>query len=429
MISDANKGISSITYNHLNLPVQVSFNSGGVINYVYDAAGTKLKKTTSTGTATEYAGNYVYSGNLSSTTLQFFNHPEGYVNVENNNYRYVYQYKDHLGNVRLTYADSDGNGSIDASTEIISEKNYYPFGLEHKGYNTVVTSINPAQKSKYNGVELEEALDLDFYEMDFRSYDASLGRFMTIDPLAELVEQLDKSPYTFAWNNPIFYNDPLGLCPDCPDNAEQGDTYTIDNGSVYVFNNGEWERQTVYELDKVVVTPDASAEGETSTAKYPPVYVPVSPKPVTTPTPTPPTAVPYNPGVVGLALILATFYTPDTSPYSPSNIAETLNPESARGLKRNETAVMRVQVQQGTANMASTTATNTAQQGVTTLQADVALVATRELARQQLKKVLSSVQAQRAFAKMAKKIQNAPGNGGIIAGTRTTLQETFIYNN
>ena len=31
--------------------------------------------------------------------------------------------------------DADGNGSINASTEIISEKNYYPFGLKHKGYN------------------------------------------------------------------------------------------------------------------------------------------------------------------------------------------------------------------------------------------------------------------------------------------------------
>lgn len=142
-----------------------------------------------------------------------------------------------------------------------------------------------------------------------------------------------------------------------------------------------------------------------------------------------PTASPANPGILGLALIWATFYTPDTSPYSPSNIEETLNPENARGLKRDETAVMRVQVQQGTANIASTTATNTAAQGVTTLQADVALVSTRQLAKQQLKKVLLSPQAQRAFAIMAKKIQSAPASGGIVAGTRTTLQETFIYKN
>ena len=51
-------------------------------------------------------------------------------------YDYVYQYKDHLGNIRLSYSDSDGDGAITASTEIIEENNYYPFGLKHKGYNS-----------------------------------------------------------------------------------------------------------------------------------------------------------------------------------------------------------------------------------------------------------------------------------------------------
>ena len=157
-----------------------------------------------------------------------------------------------------------------------------------------------------------------------------------------------------------------------------------------------------------------------------PILKPIKPSP--TPI-SPPTASPFNPGLLGLALIWATFYTPDTSPYSPANIEETLNPDNARDLRRDNSAILRVQFQQGTNNIASQTAHNTAEMGVTTLQADVALVSTRELARQQLKKVLTSPQAQLAFSKMAKKINSAPSGGGIIAGTRTTLQETFIYNN
>lgn len=54
----------------------------------------------------EYAGNYIYkNGNL-----QFFNTVEGY--VENNGIGgcdYIYQYKDHLGNIRLSYSDDDGS--------------------------------------------------------------------------------------------------------------------------------------------------------------------------------------------------------------------------------------------------------------------------------------------------------------------------------
>ncbi|MBO6881932.1 MAG: hypothetical protein JJ870_15365, partial [Winogradskyella sp.] len=43
MISDANKDITSIEYNHLNLPTDVNFISGD-ISYIYDATGVKLKK-------------------------------------------------------------------------------------------------------------------------------------------------------------------------------------------------------------------------------------------------------------------------------------------------------------------------------------------------------------------------------------------------
>ncbi|MBZ9731727.1 RHS repeat-associated core domain-containing protein, partial [Salegentibacter sp. JZCK2] len=130
MTRDDNKGITDITYNHLNLPTSVSI-GGGTISYIYDATGVKQRKVAA-GTTTDYAGNYIYQG----TTLQFFNHPEGYVENNSGTYKYHYQYKDHLGNVRLTYADLNNNGTIEASSEILDEKNYYPFGGEHAGYNT-----------------------------------------------------------------------------------------------------------------------------------------------------------------------------------------------------------------------------------------------------------------------------------------------------
>src|SRR5690606_4604527 len=131
MVSDANKGITAITYNHLNLAAQVTFASGN-IQYIYSANGTKLKKEVSTGTETLYAGNYIYEGTTGNAQLQFFNHPEGYVMPKDvNNYSagfdYVYQYRDHLGNIRLSYTDANGDGSVGTS-EIVKESNYYPFG-------------------------------------------------------------------------------------------------------------------------------------------------------------------------------------------------------------------------------------------------------------------------------------------------------------
>ena len=233
LTKDLNKGIEGasgadgIVYNHLNLPTEVRFGSTNKIKYIYDATGVKLEKkvieSSSSDVYTYYAGNYVYE----NSSLKFFNHPEGYVEPKDETnlalgYNYVYQYKDHLGNIRLSYSDADGNGSINASTEILEENNYYPFGLKHRGYNNVVSANanSIAKKFKFQGQELEESLGLDMYEFELRQYDPALGRFMTTDPYEQFM-----SPYVAMGNNPIVAFDPDGgLCIDsngnyiaCPD--------------------------------------------------------------------------------------------------------------------------------------------------------------------------------------------------------------------
>ncbi len=264
MTMDKNKGITSITYNHLNLPETVSISNSegtGDITYIYDATGVKLKKTAPSGGSltTEYAGNYIYNNG----NLEFFSTSEGYAEPNNSNgFDYIYQYTDHLGNIRLSYKDANGNGKI-AVNEIIEENNYYPFGLRHKGYNEIINShVNStAQNFKYNGIELEESLGIDLYEMDFRQHDPVISRFMSIDPLAELIQQIDKSPYNFAWNNPIMYNDPSGLCPECPDviDYKPGDTYNV-NGVTYVVDkDGKWAREGGT-LEEVIITGTGSTE-------------------------------------------------------------------------------------------------------------------------------------------------------------------------
>src|SRR5690606_37373172 len=180
MTSDANKGITVIGYNHLNLPDEIVTGSG-TISYVYDALGTKLQKSVSgEGSVTQYAGNFVYAGSTTVQTLQHFGHPEGYVTPDGmGGYDHVYQYRDHLGNVRLSYSDADLNGSINPATEILSENNYYPGGLLQKGYNNVVSSNanSSAEKYKYQGQELEEELGKDTYAFQWRDYDPATLRF------------------------------------------------------------------------------------------------------------------------------------------------------------------------------------------------------------------------------------------------------------
>ncbi len=63
-----------------------------------------------------------------------------------------------------------------------------------------------AERFKYNGIEQEEALGLNLYEMPLRQYDPAIARWTGIDP----VTHHSMSTYTAFDNNPVFWADPSG---------------------------------------------------------------------------------------------------------------------------------------------------------------------------------------------------------------------------
>jgi RHS repeat-associated protein len=248
MLKDQNKKITNnIVYNHFNLPIKITFASSNSITYLYNALGQKLEKkiTSSSVVTTDYLDGFQYTG----MNLDYFPHAEGYVAYKGSGYRYVFQYKDHLGNVRLSYTDSNNDGTI-ASTEILDENHYYPFGLKHKrSYPTSTnTSFAEGNKYKYNGKELQDELGLNIYDYGARNYDPALGRWMNIDPLAETSRRF--SPYTYALNNPVYFIDPDGMqATDGIYINENGDKIGEDSkgasdGRVYVVN-GSAEKKVI----------------------------------------------------------------------------------------------------------------------------------------------------------------------------------------
>lgn len=213
--TDTNKGITSSTsgfiYNHLNLPESVTINADvghgiGTISYVYDATGVKLKKTAPNDFVTEYAGNYIYEAG----TLKFFNQPEGYVQPAGTDFEYVYQYKDHLGNIRLAYKNIGTTTS--PSLRIEEQHHYYPFGLKQQ-YSAADARMNNISNHQYgyNGKEEQNEKGLNWLDFGARNYDAAIGRWMNVDLLAE--EMRRHSPYNYAFDNPIYFIDPDGLQP------------------------------------------------------------------------------------------------------------------------------------------------------------------------------------------------------------------------
>ncbi len=151
-------------------------------------------------TVTEYLDGYQYVDGK----LEFYPHAEGYVKVkEDNTLQYVYNYTDHLGNVRLSYT----KGS-DGKAQVVEESNYYPFGLKHKGYNNNSNTLTDKYKYGYNGKEEQDELGLNWTDYGARNYDPALGRWMNMDPLAEKYNPI--SPYTYVGNNPVNIIDPDG---------------------------------------------------------------------------------------------------------------------------------------------------------------------------------------------------------------------------
>lgn len=240
MVSDSNKGITKITYNHLNLPVEIIFGLEGRIAYLYDASGKKLSKqvqnfVTSEDNITEYmAGGFQYK----DTALQFFPHAEGYVNASvievtcltcrpasityTTSYDYVFNYTDHLGNIRLSYTVDPIYGDL----KVLEENHYYPFGLKHTNYNSDVllyskneigskalkgmppVVVEPSYNYKYNGKEFEDELGKNTYAYGWRDYDPAIGRFNKMDRFSEKYHKL--TPYGYAGNNPVLINDIQG---------------------------------------------------------------------------------------------------------------------------------------------------------------------------------------------------------------------------
>ena len=197
--SDGLRGIGSITwFDEVNRPKQYYKDAANKVDYSYDALGNKWSKTSviaSTTTATLYYGPFIYTGGTLTRLLT----SEGYYIPSTGNY--YYYLRDHLGNNRITYHYSGSAPVIDQEVE------YYPFGS--------MFAANNLQNNLYlyNGKELNNEF-FENYDYGARFYDPQIGRWHSMDPLAESYRRW--SPYNYAVNNPIRFIDPDGMRVEMP---------------------------------------------------------------------------------------------------------------------------------------------------------------------------------------------------------------------
>ena len=235
MLTDSNKGITSIEYNVLDLPQCINIkpnvlgNSDNNVCYTYSADGTKLRSTYKKGnsqvlpykptpssniktngmvtpTVKTFESNYHYCSNLvyNNDRLSTILFDGGYASVDEGGGIVMHFYvKDYLGSNRLVV---DGNGNIE------EVNHYYPFGAL-MGDRCGVSR----NKYKYIGKELDTMYGWNMQDHEARWYDSVVGRWHSIDMLAEKMFYV--SPYVYCFNNLVKLLDSNGEIPTAKEGA------------------------------------------------------------------------------------------------------------------------------------------------------------------------------------------------------------------
>ncbi|MFZ6014039.1 MAG: RHS repeat domain-containing protein, partial [Bacteroidota bacterium] len=120
---------------------------------------------------------------------------------------------------------------------------YYPFGLT---FNSYQRENSADQRYLYNGKEIQDELDLGWYDYIARQYDPAIGRFLSVDPAADLMRRY--SVYAYAFDNPIRFTDPDGMMPesstDPNDPKKKNDNKTVEQKVDQIYATPQNEQKT-----------------------------------------------------------------------------------------------------------------------------------------------------------------------------------------
>lgn len=121
-------------------------------------------------------------------------------------YVYIYLSDEDESGIEVYFDDFN---VTQVKSKVVQMDDYYPFGLTYNSYQRENSVPN---QYLYNGKELQDELDLGWFDYGLRMYEPSIARWLTLDPLADRMRR--HSPYNYAFDNPIRFIDPDGMGPE-----------------------------------------------------------------------------------------------------------------------------------------------------------------------------------------------------------------------
>jgi RHS repeat-associated protein len=198
--SDENEQITNIIYDtFLKQPIEVVLSDGRKIKHFYDGLG-RLFKTVYYSDATTVLETWDFIGGIILKNGQFYQMatPEGRAIFLAGAWQYEFDYKDHLGNTRVSFKANGNN------LEKNSETAFDPFGVR------LPIGVNNAFQNRFEmqGKESEKTFGLNRINLGARTVNPTIGRMDRVDMMAE--KFLAFTPYNYTLNNPIAIIDPDG---------------------------------------------------------------------------------------------------------------------------------------------------------------------------------------------------------------------------
>jgi RHS repeat-associated protein len=172
------------------------------------------------------------AGNMGSPQQIALISPSDMPQAKKNGYVYIY-----VSNESNNLVYFDNLQVLHERSSLMEETHYYPWGIKMQGICSKAAG-KLENKNLFNGgnemqnKEFSDGSGLELYDAQYRMYDPQIGRFNRADPLADFYDDL--SPYSFAFDNPILFNDPSGLSPE-NENGSQAYTGYIKrtDGTIY----------------------------------------------------------------------------------------------------------------------------------------------------------------------------------------------------